>query len=174
MKKEISIIDILLIIAALILSCISIAAYLNSVLKPEYESANVSNSVSNNVQTNQKSEEEQLKESLKNMTERDRMEYYFSEYARYIQKGEYESAYNLLYPEFRDKYFPTVAEFEKYVKQLYPKNMTFSYNNIDRQGYIYVLDISIIDVNNKENNKSHRVVIIENDFNNFELSFQKI
>lgn len=175
MKKEISTNDILLIVAALVLTCVSIAGYVNSVLKPNYESTNVNNNViSSNVQTPQKSEEEETMESLKKMTERERMEFYFSEYASYIKNGEYQKAYDLLYPEFKENYFPTLADFEKYVKQLYPKNMAFSYNNIDRQGYIYVLDISIIDVNNKENNKSHRVVMIENDFNDFQLSFQKI
>lgn len=123
--------------------------------------------------TNSELEQDELKK-LQTMSERDRMEFYFSKYTTYIEDREYEKAYNLLYPEFKSNYFPTLERFEEYVKNIYPEFMTFSYNNIDRQGYIYVLNIDIIDIDNKDNKKSHRVVIQENDFNDFVLSFQVI
>lgn len=128
----------------------------------------------NNIINNNTNEEISKDQQLQSMGERDRMEFYFSEYATYIEDGEYEKAYDLLYPEFKTNYFPTLEQFEEYAKKTYPEFMTFSYNNIERQGYIYVLNIDIIDVDNKENKKSHRVVIQENDFNDFVLSFQVI
>lgn len=174
MKEEIKIIDVILILVAVILITINIIVCMKIYLIPN---SDINNSMikgeSNEVDVN-KSDEEIMLEKLKSMSERDRMEFYFSEYATYIEEGNYEKAYGLLYPEFKNTYFPTLDKFEEYAKKTYPEFMTFSYNNIDRQGYIYVLNIDIIDIDKKENKKSHRVVIQENDFNDFVLSFQVI
>ena len=125
-----------------------------------------------------KSEEELAKEELEKlqkMTERDRMEYYFSKFIKYIKNEKYTEAYNLLYPEFREKYFKTQEEFRDYAKKTYPRSTGFSYNDIERQGSIYVLVITVIDTNKKiGEEKSQRIVIQENDFNDFVLSFQVI
>lgn len=174
MKEEIKIIDVILILVAVILITINIIVYMKIYLIPN---SNINNSTikeeSNEIDIN-KADEEVVLEKLKSMSERDRMEFYFSEYATYIEDGAYEKAYDLLYPEFKNNFFPTLEKFEEYAKKIYPEFMTFSYNNIDRQGYIYVLNIDIIDIDNKDNKKSHRVVIQENDFNDFVLSFQVI
>lgn len=126
----------------------------------------------------EKSEEDIAKEeleSLQKMTERDRMEYYFSKFIKYIKNENYTEAYNLLYPEFREKYFKTQEEFRDYAKKTYPSSVGFSYNDIERQGSIYVLVITVIDTNkNKGEERTQRIVIKENDFNDFVLSFQVI
>ena len=125
-----------------------------------------------------KSEEELAKEELERlqkMTECDRIEYYFSKFVKYIKDEKYTEAYNLLYPEFREKYFKTQEEFRDYAKKTYPRSTGFSYNDIERQGSIYVLVITVIDTNKKiGEEKSQRIVIQENDFNDFVLSFQVI
>ena len=123
----------------------------------------------------QKSEEEQKLEKLKELNERDRMEYYFSEFISYIKDENYSKAYELLYPEFKENYFKTQEEFRDYVRKIYPKSIAFSYNDIQRQGYVYVLIIDVIDPTQKSDaKKSQRIVIQENDFNDFVLSFQVI
>ena len=121
-------------------------------------------------------ENEETLEKLKSMKERERMEYYFSEFMEYIENAKYQEAYDLLYPEFRDKYFKTLDDFKKYVNKTYPDFVSFSYNDIDRQGYIYVLTITVInpDVDKTEAKKSQRIVVKENNFNDFVLSFQVI
>ena len=110
------------------------------------------------------------------MGERDRMEYYFSEFIDYIENGEYKKAYEILYPEFRERYFKTLDDFKNYVDKTYPEFVSFNYNDIERQGDIYVLTIVVInpDVSKEESKKSQRIVIKENDFNDFVLSFQVI
>ena len=126
----------------------------------------------------EKTEEELAQEELDKlhkMTERDRMEFYFSKFIKYIKNEKYTEAYNLLYPEFKERYFKTQEEFRDYAKKTYPKSVGFSYNDIERQGSIYVLVITVIDTNkNKGTEKSQRIVIQENDFNDFVLSFQVI
>ena len=126
----------------------------------------------------QKTEEEieaERLEKLKQMTERDRMEYYFAKFIKYIKDEKYTEAYNLLYPGFREKYFKTQEEFRDYAKKTYPNSVGFSYNDIERQGSIYVLIITVIDTNkNVGEEKNQRIVIQENDFDDFVLSFQVI
>ena len=81
----------------------------------------------------------------------------------------------MLYPEFRQTYFKSVEEFRDYAKKTYPLSVGFSYNDIERQGTIYVLIIKIIDPTKKVGEeKDQRIVIQENDFNDFVLSFQVI
>lgn len=127
------------------------------------------------VEQEEKEKEEQEQEKLKEMTERDRMEYYFNEFISYIKEENYSAAYDLLYPEFKENYFKTLEEFRDYAKKLYPKSVAFSYNDIQRQGYIYVLIVDVIDPSKKVSEaKSQRIVIKENNFNDFVLSFQVI
>lgn len=165
-----------LIICALLVICINLILIIKingETNKREPVSIN-KNSGEKSIQ-DEKSEEEQELEKLKKMTERDRMEYYFSEFISYIKNEEYSKAYDLLYPEFKQNYFKSVEDFREYVIKTYPDSVGFSYNNIERQGKIYVLMINIIDPDKKiGEGKSQRIVIQENDFNDFVLSFQVI
>lgn len=168
MKKKFNIKIISVILTILILICICLI-----VIVKTHKKKNIKENTNTNIQTS--SEEALELEKLKKMTERDRMEFYFSKFVSYIKDKNYEKAYNLLYPEFREKYFKTQEEFENYVKKLYTKTVGFSYNDIDRQGDIYVLLIDVMDTNKKTSDKkSQRVVIKENNFNDFVLSFQVI
>ena len=109
------------------------------------------------------------------MKERDRIEYYCGEYIKKIEEKDYESAYNLLYPEFKEKYFPILDKYKEYIEKTYPKDFALEYDDITRQGKLYVLRLKVLDVlGNKENEKIQRIVILENDYNNFVLSFQVI
>ena len=44
-------------------------------------------------------------DKLVNMTERERIEYYFSEFIRNIDNGNYKSAYSVLNSKFKENYF---------------------------------------------------------------------
>lgn len=172
---------IITMIIVLILICVNLIIIIEKMdIKDRYsnkyqeEKINTNNSINNNT-ASQESEEEKELNKLKSMNERGRMEYYFSKFISYIKEENYSKAYDLLYPEFRENYFKTLEDFTKYVKKLYPKSVAFSYNDIERQGYIYVLVIEVIDPTKKVGEgKSQRIVIQENDFNDFVLSFQVI
>lgn len=125
--------------------------------------------------------DEDVVKYLSGLDERSRMEYYCGEYLKHIKYKEYEDAYNLLYPEFKENYFPTLEKFEEYVKNYYPKFFAVQYDDIDRQGDIYIIRLKIVDAtnsskdsNNAESSKDNiqRIVIRENGFNDFVMSFQ--
>ena len=116
--------------------------------------------------------ETELKE-VKKMKEKQRMQYYFSKYITYIEEKNYEKAYNLLYEEYRNNYFPTLEEFEKYVKQKYPDFMSVEYNDMSRQGEYYILTVNIYNLlTNEIIEKEQKYIIKENNFLDYVLSFQ--
>lgn len=174
MSKNMNIKDIILILVVLILLLVNICLLINLL---QYNTINKSDNSRETKQTkveeNAMNEDEVALAKLKESGERDRMETYFANFISYIEAKDYQSAYNVLYPEFRDTYFKTLEDFKQYVDKTYPELVAFSYNDIERQGYIYVLVLDILDLKNNTK-KSQRIVIQENDFNDYVLSFQVI
>lgn len=112
-------------------------------------------------------------DKLVNMTERERIEYYFSEFIRNIDNGNYKSAYSVLNSKFKENYFKTEEEFTTYVKKHFPNEIAVEYNNIERNGNTYVLWVNIsnalsVDITRV---KEINVVIKENAVHDFEMSF---
>ena len=106
------------------------------------------------------------------MPDRNRMQVYFGTFITYIENNEYEKAYALLNENFKNNYFKTLSSFESYFEN-YPKNIMVNYTDIDRQGELYILTVEISDMFDEETEPiSQRVVIRENDLNDFTLSFQ--
>ena len=113
-----------------------------------------------------------VKESLRNMSEQKRIEYYASEFLKTLENGNYAKAYSMLNSEFKNNYFESKGDFEEYIKKYFPKMTSTNYENLERLGDIYVLLVDVKDVLSKDpNNFQFYIVIKENDYNNFELSF---
>lgn len=75
---------------------------------------------------------------LSGKTENERMKYYCSEFFKCLSLRKYEEAYNMLYSEYKENYFPTLASFEKYVSEYFSEDVSITYNNIERLGNIYI------------------------------------
>lgn len=114
-------------------------------------------------------------ESLYNMAEQDRITYYCAEFFKMVDTKDYDGAYELLYDEYKDNYFPTSSSFSEYMKEYFPDDFSLNYSNMERLGEIYVLWVDVKDTLNgsKGHNFSMYVVIRENDFNDFDLSFSR-
>lgn len=173
--------DLILLIIILLIAIISLIAFVKEFSKDNNEQP-ANNTVNSNVISESKKvqvtvpkTQDEIAKELSTKGERDRMEYYCGEYFKHIEKEEYDAAYNMLYTEFKLNYFPTVEEFEEYVKKTYPSSWALEYDDITRQGNIYVLRLKIYDVlGSKEDEKIQRIVIKENNYNDFVLSFQVI
>ena len=113
---------------------------------------------------------------LTKMIEYERIKYYLNKYLSYLEDGEYEKAYELLYPGFKEQYFKTLDEFKTYVGQKYSPVITIEYNGYNMLGEYYVLDIKFLDILNATAEETPTVnqkfVIVENNLNDFVLSFQ--
>ncbi len=177
-KKDLALILIIVILIIFILTLVS-----KKFVKPneqpqqsnEIRTTEESDKNKENVQVDYLSTNEEKIKYLSNLGERDRIEFYCNEFLKCIQNENYEEAYNLLYNDFKQNYFPTFDEFKDYIKKTYPYEFAVDYDDITRQGDIYVLRLKILDVlGSRENEKIQRIVIRENNYNDFVISFQVI
>ena len=177
---------ILLSIAILTFLVCNIALYANKILSPSIHNKSIEqqyqNYLNQRIEQEQEQEdivvsdeemaEEQLKD-LKSMGEQDRMYTYVHTFLSYIESSDYKSAYDLLYSDFKEQYFKTQNEFEEYVKKKYPQFMKLEYESIERQGEYYIVSVLISSEIASDNPTiQQRFVLHENDFNDFEISFQ--
>lgn len=109
---------------------------------------------------------------LKDKDERTIIQQYCGKFIRYIENKEYDKAYNLLYPDFKNNYFKTVEDFKKYAEEKFPQTLiAVEYNNIERQGQYYILFTTIKTPLNVDYSMDQKFILIENGFNDFKISF---
>lgn len=163
-KKTILTIMVICIILAVIITLIIL-----SIKKDNKPEPNVT--PSNHIETAEEKNAREIEE-LKGMGEASRMKFYVSKYISYLEEGNYESAYNLLYDEFKQNYFKTQEEFTTYVKNKYSDIITLDYEKTERLGPYYVVTVNFKDLINNTKNCTQLFVLKENGFNDFVLSFQ--
>ncbi len=120
-------------------------------------------------------ENDAILEKLYKMDEQQRMTYYCAQFFKLIDTKHYEETYNLLYDEYKEKYFPTLSSFKKYVNDYFPEDVAIECTNMERLGDIYVLWVDVKDAINGSigHNFSMYVIIQENDYNDYVLSFSR-
>ncbi len=139
--------------------------------------------------TQNQSEEMTEDEEIRNLDESLRIKRYIGIFFENIEEGKYQEAYNKLNKEFKGTYFPTLEEFTTYARKHFRfenNNTIVTYKNIERLGnsktgnmYVTWLLIDKIiqpqktDVQ-KEQEQYTNFVVIEYDYNNYEMSFSVI
>lgn len=109
---------------------------------------------------------------LSNMTERERMERYVGKFLEAVRNEKYESAYGMLYSDFKERYFQTLEDFEDYAKTKFSSRVSVEYTNIERNGDIYVLWVNINNpLKSKSETREINFVIQEKALDDFVLSF---
>lgn len=182
-RKKYDLKDVVFISIILMLIIINLVLVLKKFIQPkqqqEQEQARIEaykNQSKNNTPTKKIPQtEDELVEYLAGLTERDRIQYYCGEFFDYIKMENYTAAYNLLYTDFKTNYFPTYEEFEAYIKDAFPTLFALEYDDISRQDNIYVLRLKVLDLSkgkDQQGDNVQRIVIREDGYNDFELSFQ--
>lgn len=130
----------------------------------------------NNTEQNQKNEEKSNPdEEIKALSESNRMKRYIGKFFEDIEAEEYMQAYNKLNEDFRKNYFSTLEDFIKYADSNFKTSMLgVTYDNIERwgnnkTGNMYIIWITVAD--SFKGKKETNFVIIEKDYNNYEMSF---
>ena len=187
MKKhrKLDIIAIVLTIILLMTICVNVCVYIYKIISPLVQNKRVQKEYEELIKQRDeqlanirktKTEEEKNKEELeevKEMEEKKRITYYFSKYITYLEEKNYEKAYDLLYEEYKNNYFPTLEDFEKYAKERYPDFMRIEHTYMSRQGDYYILTVNIYNLlTNEIIEKEQKYVIKEKDFLDYVLSFQ--
>lgn len=143
------------------------------------------NGILNFSETNKNKEQEETEENdeIRSLSESNRMKRYIGIFFDNIEEGKYQEAYNVLNQDFKDVYFPTLEEFTTYANQNFNSSMLgVKYDNIERwgnkkTGNMYVLWLTIANATKmkKEGEEKPQTtfIIIEKDYNNYEMSFSK-
>lgn len=166
MNKSIKVVLILIVI--LILIAIGIIIYTNNLNEEQYIE---NNSIAENSITDNQIQDAR-NDTVSILSETSRIKSYVGQFFTAIESKSYQKAYNMLFEEFKNNYFSTIENFEEYVKNTYPQNIVLEYTNITREGTIYIISLEIIDGVNNTNKFEQRVVITENNLNDFNISFQ--
>lgn len=164
----------------LILICLAVLLVVLIILIVVKASLGGKNNVENNETTsnsvvNNKNNDELIRK-LKRVSESERIRIYLGTYFKYLEEKKYEGAYNLLYPEFRNNYFPKLEDFENYIKkQNLPEIFRITYADISMQGQYYLVTVKLGDMNSPSTTTDMTInlIIQENDYNDFYISFQK-
>lgn len=167
------------IIVLLFIIFVFVRIVITSLTKSDTTDNNENNTTQNTSQISKTKEDTERLKELKKKTEAERVRTYLGEYFKFLEKKDYESAYNLLYADFKQNYFPTLEKYKEYIEKCnYPDMLAIKYNEIQRQGYFYIVTL---DINNLDPNaivseqvvkEGTKFVVKENDYDDFYLSFQ--
>ena len=182
MNDKKKIVYLILIIGILGLVALNIVTFINNNYEENQVSeGNILNTIENkplNTDYNTVSaevDEKNREDKISSLSEQLRMETYFGQYISLIESKDYEGAYDLLYDEFKQTYFPALEDFISYAQENYPSNMVVEYTNMERQGTIFILYVKIrnpLTDRTDSEVQEQRVVILENSVNDFKLSFE--
>lgn len=169
-SKKMIILGIIIVIIVIVI----ILTILNSKKINNKEENN--NQTSSNVEKKDSNEDQEKIAKLKTKKEAERIKTYLGTYFKYVEKKDYNSAYNLLYDEFKKNYFPTLEDYEKYIQeQDLPALLTIDYDNIVTQGELYIVTLRIGNVQARSDTQKveKKFVVKENDYNDYYISFEK-
>lgn len=165
-------INLILLFVVLILMVINIIILINTISSTDKKE------IENNVETSKT--ENLVEKDSKTLSEQSRIQKYVIDFIKWIDDEEFSKAYKILNNDYKSKYFPTIEQFEKYAKEkIGTGELTINFTNIERlgnekTGNIYVLWANIYDITKKSNKTKDEymnIVILEHDYNNYELSF---
>ena len=179
MKKhrKLDIIAIVLTIILLMIICMNVCVYIYKIISPLVQNKRVQKEYEELIEQR----DEQLANIRKTKTEEEKKAKELAEvkkmeenkYITYLEEKNYEKAYDLLYEEYKNNYFPTLEDFEKYAKEKYPDFMRVEHIYMSRQGEYYILTVNIYNLlTNEIIEKEQKYVIKEEDFLDYVLSFQ--
>lgn len=99
------------------------------------------------------------------------MQYYVATFiSRYVGDEKYELAYDTLSDGFKQNYFDTYEKFVSYAKEKYPLSCMLSYGDLQREGELYIIEVTIEEVFS-DKAFTQTFIIKENDFNDYEIAF---
>lgn len=179
-KKKTNNIKNLYIVIAVIALMIVLITVIAVVISQNKKSQTQKNSSTQNSETEEP--EMTQEEEIRTLSESARMKRYVGIFFENIENGDYQASYNVLNQEFKDRYFPTLEDFQEYANKYFdPMLIGIKYDNIERlgnnkTGNMYVLWLTIGSIYQGKLEEDEKLdqtnfVIIERDYNNYEMSF---
>ena len=181
-KKNNNIKYIVAIILIAIIMIINLIVIIRLTKKPK--SANQANNSISSESNNDDTEEDSgsREDDVKSLPETLRIKRYIGFFLEDIENGDYQSAYDVLNEDFKKTYFTNLDEFKEYADKNFNSSiMTLTYDNVERlgnskTGNMYVVWVTISNMfqsklKDGEELPQTKFVIIEYDYNKYEMSF---
>lgn len=181
-KKNNNIKYIVEIILIAIIMIINLIVIIRLTKKPK--SANQANNSISSESNNDDTEEDSgsREDDVKSLPETLRIKRYIGFFLEDIENGDYQSAYDVLNEDFKKTYFTNLDEFKEYADKNFNSSiMTLTYDNVERlgnskTGNMYVVWVTISNMfqsklKDREELPQTNFVIIEYDYNKYEMSF---
>lgn len=113
---------------------------------------------------------------LYSMEEPERIKYYFNKYIDCLENKDYETAYNMLDPRFKNNYFQTLDSYISYVNSKYSPIISVTYDDLTRMGNYYILDVTFLDLFSSTDDNmvgiTQKFIFYETDYDVYTMSFQ--
>lgn len=110
-------------------------------------------------------------QEIKDMNPDKRARKYLNEFITNIKKERYDE-YFRLYFEFKNIFFPTLIDFENYIKENFPKDPAVKINNFEQTGDLFILFVDIVDKDNPEKSlKNMKFIYKEENLMEYVFSF---
>lgn len=163
---------LVILVFLLIFTIITISLIIYTYLFKPIANNNNSNSNINQVYQNQN-----LVNRVRDKEEHERFKIYLGDIIKNLKNKEYETVYNKLNDNYKEKYFKTQDEFISYVENKLPQNMIVNHTNIERIDNYYIITVDLVnsrDYNDIKNRKNMYFVFREYGFDDYNFSFSKI
>lgn len=163
---------LVILVFLLIFTIITISLIIYTYLFKPIANNNNSNSNINQVYQNQN-----LVNRVRDKEEHERFKIYLGDIIKNLKNKEYETVYNKLNDNYKEKYFKTQDEFISYVENKLPQNMIVNHTNIERIDNYYIITVDLVnsrDYNDIKNRKNMYFVFREYGFDDYSFSFSKI
>ncbi len=182
-KNDIKYIIIAIIVIAIIMIGV-LSFVINAIIKSTQKGNNTNITANSTNASSEETVDEQTSQldEIKQLSESSRMKRYIGNFFNSIEDGDYQSAYDVLNEDFKKRYFSNLDEFTTYAKKNFGSSMVgISYDNIERlgnnkTGNMYVILVTISNVFQKKLNEDEKLpqtyfVIVEKDYDNYEMSY---
>ncbi len=117
-------------------------------------------------------EQEQFTNTYKNANDNKKVVMNIDKFIQMLNRRDYKTSYHLLDDGFKNNYFKTQNDFERYIRENYPLHYKVAYEEISKQGDIYIQPIELTDITgeNKETKKMSIIMKLEKE-SDFIMSF---
>lgn len=165
----------IVIVAIVAIAMLATLCVIISLIIPKQNNKESKSGSSQTTSSNNTSETISPEDEIKSLSESNRMKRYIGIFFQNIEEGKYQEAYNTLNDDFKSTYMPNIEDFTKYANKKFKNTMLgVTYDNIerlgnDKTGNMYVIWVTVADTS--KGKQETNFVIIEKDYNNYEMSF---
>lgn len=118
-------------------------------------------------------EDEEYLKKYENLEVEEKVANNINKWVKMINHRDYKTAYSVLDEAFKNNYFKTEEDFEKYMRRYFPSHYEIEFKDFSKEsGSIYTMDVLFKDMTNKENEFKRTFIMKLKDSTDFVMSME--